>query len=124
MNAGNTRELVLATAAFTLCFYAWSLLGPLGPDLQDQLGLSDSELALAVSIPFILGSLMRIPLGVLTDRFGGRAVFSLLIAFIPLPLVGLALFSESWGAVLIFSFLLGFAGSRPRTLPVRDARRV
>ena len=36
---GNARELTLATTAFTVCFYAWALLGPLGPDLQDQLGL-------------------------------------------------------------------------------------
>jgi NNP family nitrate/nitrite transporter-like MFS transporter len=109
--AGNTRELTLATVAFGLCFYAWALLGPLGPDLQDQLGLSDSELALTISIPVVLGSLMRIPLGVLTDRYGGHLVFTLLMAFTPIPLVGLALFNDSWAAVLAFGFLLGFAGA-------------
>ena len=108
---GSTRELALATLAFGFCFYAWSLLGPLGPDLQDQLGLSEGELALTVSIPVVLGSLMRIPLGVLTDRHGGRRVFTLLMAFAPLPLVGLALFNDSWAAVLVFGFLLGFAGA-------------
>ena len=108
---GNARELVLATTAFAVCFYAWALLGPLGPDLQDQLGLTDSELALTVSIPVVLGSLMRIPLGVLTDRHGGRLVFSLLMAFTPIPLIGLALFNDSWGTVLAFGFLLGFAGA-------------
>ena len=40
---GNARELTLATTAFAICFYAWALLGPLGPDLQDQLGLSDGQ---------------------------------------------------------------------------------
>jgi NNP family nitrate/nitrite transporter-like MFS transporter len=110
-STGNARELALATVAFTLCFYAWSLLGPLGPDLQDQLGLSEGELALTVSIPVLLGSLMRIPLGVLTDRYGGRRVFTALMAFTPLPLIGLALFNDSWGAVLVFGFLLGFAGA-------------
>jgi len=108
---GNARELSLATAAFAICFYAWALLGPLGPDLQDQLGLSDSQLALTVSIPVVLGSLMRIPLGVLTDRHGGRRVFTALMAFTPVPLVGLALFNDSWAAVLVFGFLLGFAGA-------------
>ena len=58
-----TKELSLATVAFSVCFYAWALLGPLGPDLQDQLGLTDGELALTISIPVLLGSLMRIPLG-------------------------------------------------------------
>lgn len=109
--AGSPRELTLATLAFAICFYAWALLGPLGPDLQDQLGLSEGELALTISIPVVLGSLMRIPLGVLTDRYGGHRVFTLLMAFTPLPLVGLALFNDSWSAVLIFGFLLGFAGA-------------
>jgi NNP family nitrate/nitrite transporter-like MFS transporter len=109
--AGNARALTLATLAFGICFFAWALLGPLGPDLQDQLGLSDTELALTVSIPVVLGSLMRIPLGVLTDRHGGRLVFTSLMAFTPLPLIGLALFNDSWTAVLIFGFLLGFAGA-------------
>jgi NNP family nitrate/nitrite transporter-like MFS transporter len=109
--AGNARALTLATLAFGVCFYAWALLGPLGPDLQDQLGLSDSELALTVSIPVVLGSLMRIPLGWLTDRRGGRRVFTALMAFTPLPLVGLAFLNDSWTAVLILGFLLGFAGA-------------
>lgn len=108
---GNSRALALATLAFGICFYAWSLLGPLGPDLQDQLSLTETELALTVSIPVILGSLMRIPLGLLTDRFGGREVFTGLMAFTILPLIGLALFNDSWTAVLIFGFLLGFAGA-------------
>jgi NNP family nitrate/nitrite transporter-like MFS transporter len=108
---GNARQLTLATISFTVCFYAWALLGPLGPDLQEQLDLSDGQLALTISIPVVLGSLMRIPLGVLTDRHGGRRVFALLMAFTPLPLIGLALFNDSWGAVLVFAFLLGFAGA-------------
>jgi MFS transporter, NNP family, nitrate/nitrite transporter len=109
--SGNSHELALATLAFGICFYAWALLGPLGPDLQDQLGLSEGELALTVSLPVVLGSLMRIPLGVLTDRRGGRRMFTLLMAFTPVPLVGLALFNDSWAAVLVFGFLLGFAGA-------------
>ena len=108
---GNTGQLVLATAAFMICFYAWSLLGPLGPDLQDHLGLSEFELSLMVSVPVLLGSLMRIPLGALTDRYGGRTVFVLLLAYVPLPLVALALAHDSLGAVLTFGFLLGFAGA-------------
>src|SRR6478672_4951731 len=108
---GNARALTLATISFGVCFYAWALLGPLGPDLQDQLGLSNTELALTISIPVVLGSLMRIPLGMLTDRYGGRRVFTALMAFTPLPLIGLALFNDSWGAVLAFGFLLGFAGA-------------
>jgi NNP family nitrate/nitrite transporter-like MFS transporter len=106
------RQLALATAAFCVCFYAWSLLGPLGPDIQDELGLSELELSLVVSTPVVLGSLMRIPLGALTDRHGGRAVFTALLAFTPLPLAGLALLADaSLALVLALGFLLGFAGA-------------
>lgn len=108
---GNTAALVLATVAFTIAFYAWSLLGPLGPDLQEHLGLSELELAVMVSVPVLLGSLMRIPLGALTDRHGGRRVFTLLLAYVPLPLVALALAHDSLGVVLLLGFLLGFAGA-------------
>ena len=104
-------ELALATLAFTTCFYAWSLLGPLGPDLQDALDLSDFQTSAMVAVPVLLGSLMRIPLGWLTDRLGGRRVFGALMAFTPLPLVALALWHDSLGAILAFGFLLGFAGA-------------
>lgn len=108
---GNVKALVLATLAFAICFYGWSLLGPLGPKLQKQLDLSDFQLLVTVAIPVLLGSIMRIPLGILTDRHGGRAVFAALMAFTPIPLVGLAIFNDSWTAVLLFGFLLGFAGA-------------
>lgn len=104
-------QLAAATVAFTVCFYAWALLGPLGPDLQDELALSDFELSVVVAVPVLLGSLMRIPLGALADRYGGRRVFTALLAYTPLPLVALALFHASLGVILLFGFLLGFAGA-------------
>ena len=64
-----------------------------------------------VAVPVLLGSLMRIPLGWLTDRHGGRRVFSLLLAFTPLPLIALALFHDALAPILLFGFLLGFAGA-------------
>jgi NNP family nitrate/nitrite transporter-like MFS transporter len=108
---GNPLALGLATLAFLVCFYAWSLLGPLGPALQDELGLSELALSVMVAVPVLLGSLMRIPLGALTDRLGGRRVFTALMAFTPLPLVALALFHDSLGPILVFGLLLGFAGA-------------
>jgi len=108
---GAGAELALATVAFTTCFYAWSLLGPLGPDLQDALDLSDFQTSAMIAVPVLLGSLMRIPLGWLTDRLGGRRVFTALMVFTPLPLIALALFHDSLAAILAFGFLLGFAGA-------------
>ena len=108
---GNTRMLVLATLAFTVSFYAWSMMGPLGPDLQDLLGLSEMQLAMMIAVPVLMGSLMRIPLGLLTDRHGGRLVFTGLMAFTIVPLVALALWHESFASVIVVGFFLGFAGA-------------
>ena len=104
-------QLTLATVAFVACFYAWALIGPLGPDLQESIGLSDFETSAIVAVPVLLGSIMRIPLGWLTDRRGGRRVFTALMIYTPLPLIGLALFHDTLGAVLLFGLLLGFAGA-------------
>jgi MFS transporter, NNP family, nitrate/nitrite transporter len=108
---GNGRQLVLALTAFTVTFYGWALLGPLGPDIQDDLGLSDVQLSIAVAVPVLLGSIMRIPMGVLAERFGGRRVFTWLLAYSIAPLVALALVHDSFGAIIALGFLLGFAGS-------------
>jgi MFS transporter, NNP family, nitrate/nitrite transporter len=107
----NPLALALALAAFTVCFFAWSMFGPLGPTLQSHLHLSEFELAFVVAIPVVLGSLMRIPVGILTDRLGGRLVFTALMTYSVVPLVLLALFHDSFGAVVALGFLLGVTGA-------------
>ena len=104
-------QLALATAASTICFYAWSLLGPLSPELQEEIGLTDAQASAMVAVPVLLGSIMRIPLGWLAGRAGGRPVFIALMAFTPLPLIALAIWHDSLGALIAFGFLLGFAGA-------------
>jgi MFS transporter, NNP family, nitrate/nitrite transporter len=107
----NPRALALATAAFMVCFFAWSMLGPLGPTLQKHLDLSEFQLAIAVAIPVVLGSVVRIPIGILTERHGGRRVFTALMAYSIVPLVLLANFHDSFAAVVIIGFLLGVTGA-------------
>jgi MFS transporter, NNP family, nitrate/nitrite transporter len=107
----NPLALAVALAAFTVCFFAWSMFGPLGPTLQTHLHLSEFKLAFVVAIPVVLGSVMRIPMGILTDRFGGRTVFTALMAYSVIPLVLLALFHDSFGAVVGLGFLLGATGA-------------
>jgi NNP family nitrate/nitrite transporter-like MFS transporter len=109
--SGNGRQLGLALAAFTASFYGWALLGPLGPELQDDLDLSDLQLSVAVAVPVLLGSLMRIPMGVWTERYGGRRVFTWLLAYTIVPLVVLGLVHDSFAAIIVLGFLLGFAGA-------------
>jgi NNP family nitrate/nitrite transporter-like MFS transporter len=105
------RQLALATIAFTVCFYAWSLLGPLAPDIQDDLGLSDFQTSAMTAVPVLLGSIMRIPLGWLADRYGGRRVFTALMVFTPIPLIGEAIWHDSLTTIIVFGLLLGFAGA-------------
>lgn len=107
---GATAALALATAALALGFAVWTLLSPLAPLFRDLYALSGTEVGLLVAVPVILGSLARIPLGLLADRFGGRLVFSLLLLVMVVP-VALAGLATSYGSLLTVGVLLGVAGA-------------
>lgn len=107
---GSARNLALATVAFALCFSAWGMIAPIAPDIQDELGLSNTETAVMISIPVLLGSLLRIPLGLLTDRVGGRLVFGVMLFYSAAAAV-LVGFASSYAALLGAGFLLGAAGA-------------
>src|SRR6266540_5922188 len=77
------QHLALATISFTLCFAAWGLISAFAPRFRTLFALSATQTALLVAVPVLLGSLARIPMGMLTDRFGGRVVFSLLMLAAP-----------------------------------------
>ena len=103
-------NLGLATLAFTLCFAAWSLITPFAKTFKSDLGLSYTEALLLTAVPVVLGSLLRIPMGALTDRYGGRRMFSLLLAFSAVPAV-LFGYADGYWALIGVGFLLGVAGS-------------
>ncbi len=107
---GGTRALVLATLAFTLSFSVWGLIAPLAPQFRDTYGLSGTQVGFLVSIPVILGSLLRIPAGILTDRWGARRVFPVLMVLLVVPLA-LAALSRSYVSLLGAGFLLGASGA-------------
>jgi NNP family nitrate/nitrite transporter-like MFS transporter len=88
----------------------WGMVSPLAPGLQKAYHLSNTQISLLIAIPVLLGSLGRLPMGALTDLFGGRKVFTALLAvqLLPLALMGLV---NSYGGLLSVSFLLGVAGS-------------
>ena len=71
------RALTLSTAAFTVCFAVWTIFSIIGIQIRDQLSLSDTQFGLLVGMPILTGSLVRIVLGVATDRMGGRLVYTL-----------------------------------------------
>ncbi|HEX9042756.1 MAG TPA: MFS transporter [Trebonia sp.] len=104
--------LVLATVGFAVNFWAWALLSPLGPRFKDVLHLSPFAQALVVAVPVVVGSLGRIPVGALTDRFGGRVMFPLvsLATIVPVLYLGLSGHSSLAG-LLAGGFFLGIGGT-------------
>jgi nitrate/nitrite transporter NarK len=106
----NGRHVALGTISFTVCFAAWGLIGAFAPRFREALHLTPSETALLVAVPVLLGSLARIPMGILTDRFGGRAVFSILMAVVAVP-VWMVPEQHTYPNLLAVAFLLGLAGS-------------
>ncbi len=77
----SNKQLFLATIAFAVAFAVWGLVSGLATLLHDELRLSAAQISWMVAIPVILGSLGRIPMGLLTDRYGGRRMFTGLLLF-------------------------------------------
>ena len=107
---GRGMALALATLGFAVNFWAWSLLSPLAPRYQEMLGLRPLAVSVMVAVPVIVGSLGRIPLGALTDRYGGRIVFAALSFVVIAPVLFLA-FATSYPALLLGGLVLGLGGA-------------
>ncbi len=103
-------QLTLSTLSFAICFTAWGLISAFAPRFRELFHLTASQSALLVAVPVLLGSLARLPMGILTDRFGGRAVFAGLALVVAGP-VALVPSVESFQGLLALGFFLGLAGS-------------
>ena len=108
--ARATRNLFLATVAFAVAFVGWSLIAPLAKRFQDDLDLTNTRTLMLTAVPVVLGSLLRIPVGALTDRLGGRVMFPvvLVVSAIPAAIFG---FVDGYAALVVVGFFLGIAGS-------------
>ena len=104
------RNLTLGTISFAICFAVWGLISAFAPAFRSELHLTAKSTAFLVAVPVLLGSLARLPMGMLTDRYGGRVMFSLLflVAAVSAALVPLA---RNYNELVLFGFLLGMAGS-------------
>ena len=105
---GNTLQLILATAAFAFCFAVFGSVSAMMPIMRKNLGFTPLQVSIALAVPILLGSLGRIPLGILTDRLGGRTVFSVVMAFAMIPAFFLG-GATSFPQVVLFGFLIGVA---------------
>ena len=94
-------------------FWAWNLIGPLSTTYAGDMSLSSSETSMLVATPILVGSLGRIVVGALTDRYGGRVMFIAitLASILPVLAVGLAGNAGSYPLLLVFGFFLGIAGT-------------
>jgi NNP family nitrate/nitrite transporter-like MFS transporter len=110
MKPGATRNLVLATLGFAVNFWAWALLGPLGPGVKERLGLSFAAQSLLVAVPVVVGSVGRVPIGALTDRYGARVMFPLVSLATIVPVLTLSVVS-SYPALIVTGFFLGIGGT-------------
>ena len=108
--SGANRVLWMSTLAFTLMFAVWLMFGVLGVPIQQELGLTDPQLAWISAVAVLNGSMWRLPAGMLTDRIGGRIVTISMLLLTAIPCFFLTQV-ESYGPLLILAFLVGFAGN-------------
>ena len=102
--------LFLGTVSFAVCFAAWGLIAAFAPRFRDTFHLSATQAAFMVAVPVLLGSLARLPVGMLADRFGGRLVFSLLMLLCAVPAF-LTPMAQTYQQLLLGGFFLGLAGA-------------
>ena len=101
--------LIVSTLAFTVCFMVWMMLGVIGIPLKKQLGLNATEFGLLTATPVLTGSLIRVPLGIWTDRYGGRIVMTVLMA-ITVPPIFLMSYATAYWHFLVIGLFVGLAG--------------
>jgi NNP family nitrate/nitrite transporter-like MFS transporter len=102
--------LFASTLAFMVCFAVWMMFGVIGIPLKETLGLNNTEFGLLASTPVLLGAVMRLPLGIWTDRFGGRIVMTVLLLAAALP-VWLVSYATQYWQLLAIGLPLGVVGA-------------
>ncbi len=101
--------LASSTFAFTICFAVWMMFAVIGIPIKQQLGLNETEFGLLAAMPVLTGSLIRVPLGFWTDRFGGRIVFFLLMLSTVIPIWMMSYATKYW-QFLVIGLFVGLAG--------------
>lgn len=106
------KILFLNTIAFTICFACWTLNGVLVTYLVDKgiFNWSVVQVGWLLGIPILTGAIMRLPIGILTDKFGGKYVFSFLLLLCSIPLFLLS-FANSFLMFAVLSFFFGMVGT-------------
>ncbi len=107
--ADQHRALGLSTISFTACFAVWTIFSIIGIAIKGELGLSESQFGILVATPILTGSLTRLFLGIWTEKYGGRLVFSAQMILTALATWALTL-ADSYTTYLIAALGIGLAG--------------
>jgi len=99
----------MSTFSFTVCFMIWMMFAVIGIPIKHTLGLNETEFGILIAMPVLTGSLARLPLGMLTDKFGGRVVFFVLMLSTVIPIWMISRATEFW-QFLIIGLFVGVAG--------------
>ncbi len=101
--------LSLSTMAFTVCFAVWVMFSIIGIPIKANLGLNETQFGLLAATPILTGSLIRLPLGMLTDKIGGRIVFFVLMVSTVIPIYMISMATAYWH-FLVLGLFIGAAG--------------
>lgn len=112
MTSHKTKQnavLAMNTIAFAFNFAVWTMFSIIGLKIKQELGLSDTQFGVLVATPILTGSLTRLPLGILTDYYGGRIVYFIQMILVAIATYSLAFATEYW-QYLIAGLFVGLAG--------------
>jgi MFS transporter, NNP family, nitrate/nitrite transporter len=98
-----------STLSFTVCFMIWMMFAVIGIPIKASLGLNETQFGILVATPVLTGSLIRLPLGMWTDKFGGRIVFFILMLSTVIPIFFISRCTEFW-QFLVTGLFVGVAG--------------
>ncbi|MCP5241345.1 MFS transporter [Cognatazoarcus halotolerans] len=98
-----------STVAFTVCFAVWMIFAVIGVPIKAQLNLNETQFGLLASMPVLTGALVRLPLGLWGDKYGGRLVFFLLMLSTVLPIYLIGHATKYW-QFLVIGLFVGLAG--------------
>jgi NNP family nitrate/nitrite transporter-like MFS transporter len=101
--------LIVSTFAFTVCFMVWMMFAVIGIPIKKTLDLNSTQFGLLMATPVLTGSLIRVPLGIWTDKFGGRIVMTLLMAS-TVPAIWLMSYATEFWQYLTIGLFVGLAG--------------
>ncbi|PHS19171.1 MAG: MFS transporter [Kangiella sp.] len=101
--------LAMNTIAFAFNFAIWTMFSIIGLKIKQELGLSDTQFGVLVATPILTGSLTRLPLGILTDYYGGRIVYFIQMILVAIATYSLAFATEYW-QYLVAGLFVGLAG--------------